>query len=300
MKNYWLARVLATENIALSWDLKRVQLLESLIRPTAQFGVDLQNHLGQPSIFHDESIVQDHASGSCDPKQVRAWVYVALLRKAIQDANAVAILESESLWGQAINLWRSLFETDVVCQYVADRPLNDHLACRYVVHSIIRATVLRWEEVNRICCRLGKAAHYTTDEIERRKNVYREQVGKWREDYAWTGEPKHNNFNKVAQATNSDMLFYRIANNEVHPTFGESAMVTGLSLPLPAIPLLPVGITHGAGELSLEFQTAKLLSNTIRRVTDCTTLDSHLQDSVTALKELAETVLRDLSPDVSQ
>ena len=103
MKNYWLERVLATENTALSWDLKRVQLLESLIRPTAQFGVDLQNHLGQPSIFHDESIVQDHASGSCDPKQVRAWVYVTLLRKAVQDANAVAILGSESLWGQAIN-----------------------------------------------------------------------------------------------------------------------------------------------------------------------------------------------------
>ena len=291
---------MATEKKALSWDLKRVQLLESLIRPTAEFGVELANHIGQPLQFDYDSLIQDHMSGSCDPNNVRAWVYVSLLQKAVQDANAVAILESESLWGQAINLWRSLFETDVVCQYVADRSLNDHLACRYVVHSIIRATVHRWEEVNRICCRHGKAAHYTTDEIERSKNVYKEQVGKWGKDYVWTGEPKHDNFNKVAQATNSDMLFYRIANNEVHPTFGESTVLTSLSLPLPAIPLLPFGITHDAGELSLEFQTAKLLSNTIRRVTDCTTLDSHLQDSVTALKGLAETVLRDLSPAVSQ
>ena len=78
MKNYWLERVLATENTALSWDLKRVQLLESLIRPAAQFGVDLQNNLGQPSIFHDESIVQEsrerflrpdtgQGMGLCDP-----------------------------------------------------------------------------------------------------------------------------------------------------------------------------------------------------------------------------------------
>ena len=72
-------------------------------------------------------------------------------------------------------------------------------------------------------------------------------------------------------------------------------MVTNSSLPLPTVPLLPVGITHSLGELSLEFQTAKSLSNTIRRVTDYTALATHLQDSMKSLMELAEGVVRDLS-----
>ena len=295
MKNYWLERVLEKENTTLSWDLNRVQLLESLIRPTTEFGVELASHIGQPSIFDYESIIQDHTSGSCDPNNVRAWVYVSLLRKAVQDANAVALLRSESLWSQAINLWRSLFQTDVVCQYVGDRSSNDHLPCRYVIHSIIRPTVRRWEEFNATCRALGKPERYPHEEIERRKGVYEREFGKRRGPYAWTPEPKHNTFESIAQATKSDMLFYCIANNEVHPTFGEAAMVTNSSLPLPVVPLLPVGITHDVGELSLEFQTARLLRNTTRRVTDYTTLTIHLQDSMTTLNQLAKAVLRDLS-----
>ena len=295
MKNYWLERVLEKENTVLSWDLNRVQLLESLIRPTAEFGVELANHIGQPSQFDYDPLIQDHMSGSCDPNNVRAWVYVSLLQKAVQDANAVALLRSESLWSQAFNLWRSLFQTDVVCQYVGDRPSNDHLTCRYVIHSIIQPTFRRWKEFNATCRRLGKPERYTPEEIEHRNVVYKREFGKRRDPYAWTPEPNHNTFESIAKATKSDMLFYLIANNEVHPTFGEAAMVTGSILPLPVVPLLPVGITHTVGELSLEFQTARLLSNTTRRVTDYTTLTIHLQDSMTTLNQLAKAVLRDLS-----
>ena len=295
MKNYWLERELERENTDLPWDLKRVQLLESLIRSTAEFGVELANHLGEPSLFDYDSIIKDHATGSCDPNKIREWVYVSLLQKAVQDANAVALLRRESFGSQAINLWRSLFEADVLCQYIADRPTDVHLNCRYAIHSIIRSTVRRWKEFNKICCRLGKPPHYSTEEIEHRKDLYKDQVGKWKDVYAWTHNPRHNNFNAIAQATNSDMLFYRVANNEVHPTFGEAAMLTGLRLPLPAVPLLPVGVNHDLGEMSLEFQTAKLLSSTIRRVTDYTTPPIHLQDSMATLQVLAGQVLRDLS-----
>ena len=295
MKNYWLERELERENTDLPWDLKRVQLLESLIRSTAEFGVELANHLGEPSLFDCDSIIKDHATGSCDPNKIREWVYVSLLQKAVQDANAVALLRRESFGSQAINLWRSLFEADVLCQYIADRPTDVHLNCRYAIHSIIRSTVRRWKEFNKICCRLGKPPHYSTEEIEHRKDLYKDQVGKWKDVYAWTHNPRHNNFNTIAQATNSDMLFYSVANNEVHPTFGEAAMLTGLRLPLPAAPLLPVGVNHDLGEMSLEFQTAKLLSSTIRRVTDYTTPPIHLQDSMATLQVLAGQVLRDLS-----
>ena len=296
MKNYWLECVVKQKKAVPSWDLKRVQLLESLIKPTAQFSVELDNHLAPPSILDCDSIIEEHASGTCDPTKVGAWVYVNLLRKAVQDANAVALLRSKSLPNQAINLWRSLFETDVVSQYVGDRLSKDHhLPCRYAIQSIVRPTVRRWEEFNEACRRRGKPAYYSAKEIKRRKDLYGELIGKWREDYAWTNEPSHKTFKAIAQATNSDMLFHRIANNEVHPTFGEAAVVTDSRLPLPAVPLLPVGIAHDAGELSLEFQTAKSLSNTTRRVTDYTTLTGHLQDRLTGLEELAEGVLRDLT-----
>ena len=296
MKNYWLEYELERNNPDLSWDPRRVQLLESLIRPTAQFGVELGGHLGQLSMFNYDSFVNAHRGGSCDQNEVSGWVYVDLLKKAVQDANAVALLRSESLWSQAINLWRSLFQTQVICKYIGDSCLKDHLACRYGIHSIIRPTVRRWEAFNETCRRSGKPEHYSKEDIERQKIVYEEQVGKWRKgEYAWANKLNDPNFTNIASATKSDMLFYGIANNEVHPTFGVAAAVTSSSLPLSAVPLLPVGITHNVGELSLEFQTAKSLSDTSQRVTDYAVLPIHHQGSLTTLNELAKGVLRDLS-----
>ena len=294
VKNYWIEGVLEKEHTVLTWDLKRVQLLESLIKRTAQFGVELDGHFEHLSIFDYDSIVQDHLNGSCDPNRVKAWVYVSLLRKAVQDANAVALLRSKSLTSQALNLWRSLFETDVVCQYVGDRSLkDDHLTCRYAIHSIIRPTVRRWKEFNKICSRRGLPEYYTSEKINRMTDDYKKVIGEWRGDYKWTD--KYNTFEEIAQAINSDMLFYRIANNEIHPTIGQAEVVSNTTLPLPAMPLLPIGILHDAGKLSLEFQTAKSLKNTTWRVTDYTTLTSHLHDSLTALKDLSEEVLQNLT-----
>ena len=295
MKNHLLEYVIEKDNLDLQWDPTHVHLLESLVKTTAQFSVELDGHFDPPSIIDYGPVVQDHRTGSCDQDKIRSWVYAGLLRKAVQDANAVAILRSKSLWGQALNLWRSLFETEVVCHYIGDRSSDDHMACRYAIHSIIRPTVRRWEEFNETCRRRGKPEHYSPEKIELRKGVYREQFGEQPGDYAWTKEPAHRTFEKIAQATSSDMLFYRIASNDVHPTFGEAVTTTDMSLPLPVIPLLPIDVAHGIDELSLEYQTAKSLSNTIRRVTNYATLTVDLQYRLTALKEVAEAVLRDLS-----
>lgn len=293
VQNYWLERVLGNENSDLPQDFQRIRLLESLVKPTAQFGVDLESHLGPQPISFEESFIRDHMHSSCDPNNVRAWVYLSLLKKAVHDANAVALLRSASLSSQAFNIWRSLFQTNVVCQFIANKASNDqHLTCRYVVHSIIRATVRRWEEFNETCCRQGKPPHYSTEEIDHQKSVYEEVVGKWGKDYVWTGE--HNTFRTLAKVTKSDMLFYQVSNNQVHPTFGISEVVTGFNLPLAAVPLVPVGVTHDVGELSLEFQTAKLLSDTTRRASGYTALTTHLKERMQTLKELAATVLRDL------
>ena len=97
MKNNWLEYKLEKESRDLPWDLKRVQLLESLIGPTAQFGVELENHLGQLTILDCDSYVYAHLSSSCDQNEVWRLVYVDLLKKAVQDANAVALMRRESL-----------------------------------------------------------------------------------------------------------------------------------------------------------------------------------------------------------
>ena len=110
--------------------------------------------------------------------KIRSWVYAGLLRKSVQDANAVAILRSKSLWGQALNLWRSLFETEVVCHYIGDRSSEDHLACRYVIHSVLRKTFRCWEAFNETCRRLGKEADYSPEEIQLPKG--RVPRGIWR------------------------------------------------------------------------------------------------------------------------
>ena len=221
MKNYWLTCELEREDRELLWDSRHVQLLESLIRPTAQFGIELKQFLGQLSIFDYGTFIDAHESGSCDQDRVREWVYLSFFQKAVQDANAVVLLRSGSFLSQALNLLRSLFQTDVVCQYIGERLSEDHLTCRYLIHSILRPTIRRWEEVDKICNRLGEQAYYGTEKIEPCKRAYKRVFGKEfdqpRQDYEWTHEPKHKSFEAVARATSADMVFYRIANNEVHP-----------------------------------------------------------------------------------
>ena len=108
-------------------------------------------------------------------------------------------------------LWRSLFETDVLCQYIGARLSNDHLACRYLIHSIVRPTILRWEAFNKNCLRLGQPQRYTHEEVERRKQVYKlvfnKDFGNRGGDYEWTLDPKHKPFYRIAEATDCDMLF---------------------------------------------------------------------------------------------
>ena len=183
-------------------------------------------------------------------------MYSSLLQKATEDANAVAILRSKSLWSQALNLWRSLFETEVVCHYIGNSPREHHLPCRYATHSVLLPTIRRWKEFNESCRRLGQPETYSPQDIERQECICRKEFGERRDGYAWTRKEKHNTFEKIAQATETDMLFYRIASNEVHATFGEAAAMPGAVLPIPMVPLVPVGVVYTMDELSLEFQTA--------------------------------------------
>ena len=293
MKNFWLEGMLERETRSLPWDLKRVQILESLIRSTAHFGLELHDHCMHITVFEYDSLAKSHLNGTCDPSRVKEWVYLDLLKKSVQDANAVALLRSKSLSSQALNLWRTLFETEVVCRYVGEKSQDDdHLACRFAIHSVIRPTVGRWNKINKLSKQRGMPEYDATDDITHQKDMYKETIGKWG-NYTWAGE--NYNFARIAEASNSDMLFYEIANNEVHPTFGESEVVTDLKLPLPTMPLLPIDIAHGAGEYLLEFQTAKSLSHTTSQAINFTKLTAQLQESLTTLEQLASNVLKDLA-----
>ena len=178
---------------------------------------------------------------------------------------------------------------------------NDHLACRYLIHSIVRPIILRWEEFNKNCHPTWNS-HYAT--LMKRLNagsevyklVFDKDFGNRGKEYEWTLDRKHRILSPdIAEATKCDMLFYRIANNEVHPTFGVAATLTDLRLPLPAVPLLPVANPREVGELSLEYQTVRLLENTTRRASDYVTLRCDLQGTINTLLKLAEEVLRELA-----
>lgn len=199
MKNYWLEHLIEKEDLDLPWDPTRIRSLKSLIKPAAQFSVDLDRHVGPLSLLDYGFILQDHRDGSCDQDKITSWVYAGLLRKAVQDTNAIAILRSKSLWSQAPNLWRSLFETEVVCHYIEVRSSDDHLACRYMIHSMLRKTFRQWEEFNETCRRLGKENEYSAEEIRLRKDLYQKEFGEKWGDCAWTHKPKHSTFERIAQ-----------------------------------------------------------------------------------------------------
>ena len=295
MKNYLLESDLESNNKTLEWDLKSVELLESLVKPTAELSVELHNHIGWQSMVEIENFIDTHRANYCELNRVRGWVYSSLLRKAVEDANAIAILRRESLSSQALMVWRSSFETDVVCQYILERSEDNHLSCRYVIHSVLRSTIRRWKEFNKTCNSVGNPPYFSVDDINRRKDVYKELVGEWGKPYGWTLNHRHGTFEQIAKATKSDMLFYRIANDEVHPNFGDNLVLTDLRLPLPAVPIMPVGVTHNSSELSLEFQTARILSSTTQRVSQFNMIPNYLQTRFTTLEKLATSVLRELS-----
>ena len=62
MKNYWLEYQFEKKKTHLPWDLRRVQLLESFIGPAAQFGIELEAHVGQLSIFDYNSFIHAHTN----------------------------------------------------------------------------------------------------------------------------------------------------------------------------------------------------------------------------------------------
>ena len=53
---------------------------------------------------------------------------------------------------------------------------------------------------------------------------------------------------------------------------------------------MPIGVTHETGELTLEYQTAKLLRNIMGRASDYATLGEDLQKTKNSLLDLAQTV----------
>ena len=186
MKNYLLEYSLEDYNKSPSWDLSYIELLESLVNSAAKFIVAFDKCFGRPSPFDYGSILEDHWNGSCIHNNLRVLVYASLFRKAVEDANAIALLRSMSLWSPALNLWRSLFETEIVCRYISNSSLDDHLACRYAIHSTLRKTVRRWEAVNETCRRLGTKEEYSAEEIQLRKDAYWKEFGDDTGDYAWT------------------------------------------------------------------------------------------------------------------
>ena len=166
------------ESEDLTWDPSRVNRLKSFVDRAAALGVSLERSIGRPPLI--PGIAQQCFDSDIEPQKARAYVFVDLFQKSVDQSNGIAVLIELSLGRQAFQLWRTLFESRVILKYF-ERHLNQcELACRYIVHNTIRATVRRWEDFNALCDRQGirgKDHRYPRERIKATKEAYQQFLG---------------------------------------------------------------------------------------------------------------------------
>ena len=213
----------------------------------------------------------------------------------IRQANAIGILIETSCIQAGLQLWRSLFEAYVVCEFFADnRRGNPQLLLDYISHSLLRSSIRNKENYNKLCKEKGKVFHYDKSDIDNMKSIFECRFGKSYADYSWAKPTMENTpkFGDFLDAINSELtIFYHLSSKEIHPTLGHRFALAGVSLPLPMIPMLPINHIFNVKEIYLEYLTAKILVRMTNRVGDFLILDEALRERLESLKTLGKDVL---------
>ena len=299
MNNYWLKRYLEIEG-KLNWDRNRVETLESLIRETAYFVVEVEcfTSNSSPSLFDEGEAVNQCIKGTYDQEKAKSWVYIHLYRHAVRQANAIGILIEESCVQEGLQLWRSLFEAYVICEFLAIHcSENSQIFQDYISHSLLRSWIRSKEDYNNICKGKGKESHYDESEICSMKEIFKCKFKSY-EDYSWARSVFEDipNFLNILDRVDSDMkIFYRLSSKEIHPTIGHRFALAGVSLPLPIIPMIPPGDVFNLKETYLDYLTAKLLVQMTSRISDFLILDESLMKRSESLRKLGKDVLNKLA-----
>ena len=299
MDNYWLKRHIEIEGLNLEWNLDREEMLKTLIKETSHLVVDLERLTPNPSPFDEGEAVVQCIEGTYDREKAKSWVCMHLYGHAVRQATAIGILIEESCVQAGFQLWRSLFEAHVICDFLVSSCQNTPQVFQdYISHSLLRSGIRHKTKYNELCKKKEKEPHYKESDIDYMKCLFRCKFGSKARDYTWAKckfgfEPT---FSKILEYVDNDMeIFYNLSSKEIHPTLGHRSVITDLSLPLPTIPILPINDVFNVEEMYLDHLTAKSLVQMTSRVNDFLNLDESLRERLESLKELGKDVLDKLA-----
>lgn len=302
MKNYLLEKRIELDHQNLDWNPNRLRTLKSLIKETSYFFVNLERFEPNPSIFEEGRVINKCIEGIYDQKSAESWVFMHLYGHAVDQANAIGILIERSCMQAGRQLWRSLFEAYVICEFLTiHRSKNAQIFQDYLSHSLLRSWIRYKGNYNNLCKEKGKDPHYDESEICWMKEKFKYKFGHLGNDYSWAKsifEDKPT-FRKMLDLIDSDMkIFYHLFSKEIHPTPGHRFVATDMCLPLPIIPIMPVNDVFNVEELYLEFLTAKPLIQMTNRASDFLILDESLRKRSEFLRALGNDVLDKLTNEV--
>lgn len=294
IRNYWLEKHIEEENVTgkdgavFIWQYDhRMKIVAPLIRDTAYFGTDVAKLSKKHSFLNEGDTVLECIRGSYDIAEAKLWIFSHLYQHAIHQANAIYILFSTSHVSQGFQLWRSLFETHVICEFLHSHLSNSELIRDYISHTLLRSWIRMKEGVNKLCENDGVKFKYSESQIIRCKELYESKGWNLNEDYAWakpTLKVARCRFHHILSHVASDMaLFYRISSMEIHPTPGQRFALLGTCLPLPAVPMFLFGVVDRE-ELQLDYLTAKVIHRVTCRADAFISFDDDMRDRLESLK----------------
>lgn len=295
MRNYWIERSIQDENATYDdhtefvWQYdQRMKIVEPLIRDTACFAADVSKLCQRPSLMSEGAAVRECIEGVYDVGKARSWIFSYLYQQETCQANAVYILFSSSHISQGFQLWRTLFETYVICDFLRIRASNSVLLLDYISHTLLRSWIRMKEGVNSLCQNDGVELKYEKSQIDSCKDLYKSKNWKLNEDYAWAKSILNKDrckFHDILNEVDSDLsIFYRISSMEVHPTLGDRFALLSLgTLPLPAVPVSSYGIVEQE-DLQLDSLTTKILHRMTCMAKTFLQLNAELDEQLETLK----------------
>ena len=312
MRNYKLEQDIELSTVRnadgseLVWKFNdRVDICEPFIKQYVDFAKDLRQIAETPSLFDEGEVVSQCLNHKCKLETVKSWVFLHLFDHAVQQANAIFFLLEASFIQPGLQLWRSLLEASVICDFIAKNQAQNPKMCQdYLVHTLLRMWIRHKKDYNRHWQRKRKEPYYNPAEISMMESDFERTFGRsYNDDYSWTRPSigKSLKFSDMLEGIEGHerlMLYYRLSSKEIHPTIGSKYVILGLSsLPLPIVPMLPRGDGHvfsSFDEMYLDRLTVEVLLLITNRVGSFLTLDSELKQSLSAILADGRSVLRKL------
>ena len=187
MENYWLKRHLDLASLRLRFDLRRLKILEPLLRETAYFAVDLERTKRTPSWLDEKDILAACKEGTYDYEEAKCWVFLNLYGHAVRQANTIGLLIEQSCTQEGLQHWRSLFEAYVICEFLArECESRPQLLHDYIIHGLLSSWKRYAAGYNDLCKRRGKKPRYGQLEIDSMASEFKDRFGANQGDYLWT------------------------------------------------------------------------------------------------------------------